>query len=301
MKKIAVINDLSGFGRCSLTAAISTISVMGVQPCPFPTAVLSAQTGYKDSYCVELTDKMPLFQSSWEKMQASFDGIYTGFAINEQQIQHMIDFVEAFQKKGTFFLADPIMGDHGKRFDIFTPLFCEKMRELAKRADIITPNITELCILTGTDYRIIENIAEEKELITTVHQIASEFQKEGPQSIVVTGIQFQDEQTGENKIGNLAIQGKDTYMSSFPYIGGSYSGTGDLFASIIAGGIARGKKLEELIDLAGAFIEKAITDAVAAGTPRDEGVEYARYLYFIGDVVKCNLTTSPINVCPVPF
>ena len=45
-KKIAVINDLSGFGKCSLTAAISTIAAMGVQPCPLPTAVLSSQTGY---------------------------------------------------------------------------------------------------------------------------------------------------------------------------------------------------------------------------------------------------------------
>ena len=46
-KKVAVINDLSGFGRCSLTAAISVLSAMGVQACPLPTAVLSAQTGYE--------------------------------------------------------------------------------------------------------------------------------------------------------------------------------------------------------------------------------------------------------------
>ena len=37
-KKVAVINDLSGFGRCSLTAAISVLSAMGVQACPLPTA-----------------------------------------------------------------------------------------------------------------------------------------------------------------------------------------------------------------------------------------------------------------------
>lgn len=43
--KVAVLNDLAGFGRCSLTAAISVLSAMGVQPCPLPTAVLSAQTG----------------------------------------------------------------------------------------------------------------------------------------------------------------------------------------------------------------------------------------------------------------
>ena len=67
-KKIAVINDLSGFGRCSLTAAISVISAMGVQPCPLPTAILTAQTGYPDYYCDDYTDKMELFRRVFQKL-----------------------------------------------------------------------------------------------------------------------------------------------------------------------------------------------------------------------------------------
>ena len=58
VKKIAVIQDLSGFGKCSLTAAIPVISVMGVQPCPLPTAVLSAQTGYPSYYLDDYTDNI---------------------------------------------------------------------------------------------------------------------------------------------------------------------------------------------------------------------------------------------------
>ena len=57
-KKVAVINDLSGFGRCSLTAAIPVFSVMGVQPCPLPTAVLTNQTGYPQFFCDDYTDRM---------------------------------------------------------------------------------------------------------------------------------------------------------------------------------------------------------------------------------------------------
>ena len=155
-KKVAVINDLSGFGRCSLTAAISVLSAMGVQACPLPTAVLSAQTGYEDYHCVSLTEEMEQFRRSWEKMEARFDGIYTGFAADEEQIGHMIHIAETFHKKKAFLLVDPIMGDHGYKFDIFSIEFCRKMRELAKMADIVTPNLTELCILTDTDYRMIE-------------------------------------------------------------------------------------------------------------------------------------------------
>ena len=67
IKKIAVINDLSGFGRCSLTAAISVTAAMGVQPCPFPTAVLSAQTGYPSYYIDDFTDKMDFYPAGMEE------------------------------------------------------------------------------------------------------------------------------------------------------------------------------------------------------------------------------------------
>lgn len=71
MKKIALINDLSGFGKCSLTAAIPVISVLGIQPCPLPTAVLSAQTGFSSYYCDDFTDRMNYFTDEWKKMQES--------------------------------------------------------------------------------------------------------------------------------------------------------------------------------------------------------------------------------------
>ena len=242
-KKVAVINDLSGFGRCSLTAAISVLSAMGVQACPLPTAVLSAQTGYEDYHCVSLTEEMEQFRRSWEKMEARFDGIYTGFAADEEQIGHMIHIAETFHKKKAFLLVDPIMGDHGYKFDIFSIEFCRKMRELAKMADIVTPNLTELCILTDTDYRMIENMTDEKHLLTVIRQLAENLRKDGPRTVVVTGIQFCDNEDGIRKMGNLAVTGKETHLAAFPYVGGSYSGTGDLFASVLAGGLARGENL----------------------------------------------------------
>ena len=91
VKKIAVIQDLSGFGKCSLTAAIPVISVMGVQPCPLPTAVLSAQTGYPSYYLDDYTDKMEYIRSEWEKLGAHFDGIYTGFVASEAQIDRIFE------------------------------------------------------------------------------------------------------------------------------------------------------------------------------------------------------------------
>ena len=120
-KKIAVINDLSGFGKCSLTAAISVIASMGVQPCPLPTAILSAQTGYPSYFCDDYTDKMDEFRKEWKKMGESFDGIYTGFMAGGRQIEKVFDFLDDFYTGDTFLLADPVMGDNGRKYDMFTP------------------------------------------------------------------------------------------------------------------------------------------------------------------------------------
>ena len=165
-KKIAVINDLSGFGKCSLTAAISVIAAMGVQPCPLPTAVLSAQTGYPSYYCDDYTDRMELIYREWEKMRVHFDGICTGFMSGEDQIGKVLEFLDIFYKKDTFLLVDPVMGDNGQGFPFLTSELRSAMKKLALRADIITPNLTELCILTDTDYRMIKVMTEEKHLVT---------------------------------------------------------------------------------------------------------------------------------------
>ena len=277
-KKIAVINDLSGFGRCSLTAAISVLSVMGVQPCPLPTAVLSGQTGYPSYYCDDYTDRMDYFRQEWEKMGVSFDGIYTGFVASEEQIEHIFRFLDTFYKKNTFLLVDPVMGDDGTVYKMFTPRLLHKMKELVMRADIVTPNLTELCLLTDTDYRMLGSLVDERHLLTMIEQMAKNLIQKGPKTVVVTGIRFTDQGDGESKIGNLVVTKKQSKLSAFPYIGGSFSGTGDLFASVITGGMARGDDIFEMIDLAGVFIERSMKDSVEEQVERNDGANYEKYL-----------------------
>ena len=97
MKRIALINDLSGFGKCSLTAAIPVISVMGIQACPLPTAILSAQTGFEKYYCDDYTDKMDYFTDYWKQMDVSFDGIYSGYLASPGQLEKTLHFLECFR------------------------------------------------------------------------------------------------------------------------------------------------------------------------------------------------------------
>jgi len=138
--KVAVLNDLAGFGRCSLTAAISVLSAMGVQPCPLPTAVLSAQTGFESYFFQDLTEQMGMITEEWKKSGAQFDGIVTGFMSDNRHIGEVNHFLDLFHKEGTFLLVDPVLGDNGKRFSVFDGLFQKEMKQLVKRADIVTPN-----------------------------------------------------------------------------------------------------------------------------------------------------------------
>lgn len=278
-KKIAVINDLSGFGRCSLTAAIPVISVMGVQPCPLPTAVLSAQTGYPSYYCDDYTEKMEYFRREWEKMDVRFDGIYTGFMGNEAQIQQIFHFLDTFYKEDTFLLVDPIMGDEGTRFGFCTDSLLREMKALTARADVVTPNLMELCLLTDQDY---ETVKENEESgvcrVDVIAEMANRLLEQGVKTVIVTGIRLREDDAEMRKIGNLTVTRTRAELSTFSYVGGSFSGTGDLFASVVAGGIARGDDVFQTVELAGAFIEAAMKDSAAEKVPRNEGANFEKYL-----------------------
>jgi len=276
-KKIAVINDLSGFGRCSLTAAISVLSAMGVSPCPLPTAILSAQTGYPSYYCDDYTDKMEYFRREWKKMGARFDGIYTGFVAGEEQIRQIFRFLDTFHQESSFLLVDPVMGDDGIPYDMFTDTLRSLMKELCFQADIITPNVTELCLLTGADYDNIANIPHTDSLLEETGTLARSLCGPRLKHVIVTGIRFADE-TGIRQMGNLYATQDTCEVFAFPYVGGSYSGTGDLFASCLCAGVARGDSIPSVIQTAGKFIELALSDSVREQIDRNGGVNYEKYL-----------------------
>ena len=264
--KVAVLNDLAGFGRCSLTAAISVLSAMGVQPCPLPTAVLSAQTGFESYFFQDLTEQMGMITEEWKKSGAQFDGIVTGFMSDHRQIGEVNHFLDLFHKEGTFLLVDPVLGDNGKRFSVFDGLFQKEMKQLVKRADIVTPNVTELCLLTDYDYDKIQNISEtgdREALFLEVSKAAGRLLDSGVSEVIVTGVLFEEQDaakectvgketgTGGRKVANLTVTREKTTAGISSFIGASYSGTGDLFASVIAGGKARGDRTEDSVRLAG--------------------------------------------------
>lgn len=279
MKRIALINDLSGFGKCSLTAAIPVISVMGLQACPLPTAILSAQTGFEQFFYDDYIDRMNLITDSWSKMgDVSFDGICSGYLGSPKQIENVFYFLKHFKNDSNILLVDPIMGDNGKRMKAFSDELLIAMKALTRKANVITPNLTEACFLADADYEELMKCSDKEDFLAKVNGIAACLtdMAEVEQKVIVTGVVH--EKWNPGKVGNMIVSaGEMDYLES-DYIDKSFSGTGDLFASVVIGSLVRGMTVREAVLLAMNFIEPAIKDASAEGVPRNHGVAFEKYL-----------------------
>lgn len=268
VKRCAVVNDFSGFGRCSVSVALPVISAMGICCACVPTAILSNHTGYPNYFFDSYTDKMSSFIAEWKKLSLKFDTIYSGFLGCEKQIDIVCDFIKDFANKNSIVLVDPVMGDGGKIYTTYTKQMCEKMKKLALLADVITPNITEACILTDNEY-IGEEISDKQ-----AADLLEKLNLNGKRSVLITGIisgesiktAVFDSKTGESKI----ISNKRTAIS--------YPGTGDLFASVLCGGVTNGMSLFEAAELATNFIEKASSYTSNFKTDINDGIAFEPFI-----------------------
>ena len=278
--RLAMINDIAGFGRCSTTVSLPVISVMKVQVCPVPTSVLSNHLGFPLCHFDDYTSHMRDYIKVWNELGLTFDGLYCGFLGNEEQIDIVREFVEMFRPP--LFLLDPVMGDHGRAYSSITETHVQKMKELLPLADIITPNITEACLLTGTPWKDREWTMPE--LSGLCERLADICQQESVSSgeasvgtvssasIVITGIR-----QGDSLVNFLWDDGVYTTYAT-PIAGASRPGTGDIFASILAADAVRGETLLTSVQKAANFVGLCIAGSEKAGTPVQEGVVFEKYL-----------------------
>ena len=277
MKKVAVIQDMSSFGKCSLTAAIPVLSVMGVQAVPLPTAILTSQTEYPSYYCEDLTSKMNHFVDEWSKLGASFDGIHTGFVTGKEQIENIFSFLHTFYKESTTLLVDPVMGDRGEMYDALSNELIDFMKELVKRADIITPNVTECCLLTGLPYDKLKSYRANEDYLLAIEEAGRKLQAATNASVIITGLN-PPANPEDRQVGNMFIDADRSFHSLQEYNGESYSGTGDLFASIIMGGMMRGQDVAETMKLAERFLTASIEATAKEQVPSVAGVNFESFL-----------------------
>ena len=261
--RIAAIHDLSCFGRCSLTIALPVLSAMGCQCCPLPTALLSAHTGFSGNTFLDLTVEMGRIADHWAAMDLQFDAIYSGFLGSADQVDTVARFFDTFKKSGTAVIVDPVMGDHGTAYRTCTPDLCRGMRALAENADVITSNLTEAALLLDRPYEEIRQ--------ADAYEVVRRLSLGGRRSVVLTGYFSEPGQTGALCFDRDSGESKAVQTPREPQ---DFSGTGDLFASVLAGGVARGVPLFQAAQAAADFVRDCIARTLAEGLTEQDGVDF---------------------------
>lgn len=267
-KKIAVINDISGFGRCSAAVSLPVISHMRVQACLLPTSIFSNHTGFPSYYYNDFTDKMPRFMEEWKKLDLRFEGIASGFLGSAEQIEIVREFIHQFRDERTQVIIDPVMGENGKAYPTYTEEMCDKMKHLVEYADILTPNVTEACMLTGMPFK--EKDWQRKELL----EMMARLRELGAKKIVVSGLD--SGQFISNAVSEVPGECK---LLRQKRVGKVRSGTGDIFSSIIAADCVNGVDFETSVRKAAAFVQECIRVTEKFDIPETDGVCFEEVLH----------------------
>ena len=252
MKRILTIQDISCFGKCSLTVALPILSAMGVETAILPTAVLSTHTLFKGFTCRDLSDQLTPITDHWKREGITFDAIYTGYLGTEEEIDTVIGIIQAFRNGDTLVIVDPAMGDNGKLYPAFDEHYAKKNADLCAVADIADPNITEAAFLTGLPYREAYGEDYVKELLRALADL-------GTKTPILTGVSLREGKTG--------AMGYDAEKDLFFHyqndrVPAAYHGTGDIFSSVLAGAFVLGIGRTDAIKIAADYTALTIAETL---------------------------------------
>ena len=248
MKKILTVQDISCFGKCSITIALPVISAMGVETVILPTAVLSTHTMFSGFTCKDLTDQLIPITDHWKSEKLSFNAIYTGYLGSAKDIDIAKHIFREFRTRDTIVFIDPVMGDNGKLYPAFDMEYAKQNAGLCAEADIIVPNLTEACLMTDTEYR---TDYDEDYILKLLDRLADL----GAKTVVLTGVSLSEGRTGIYGLDTLTGQHFSYQNRLIPV---SYHGTGDLFSSVSIGALMNGLTLDEAFSIAADYTAQTI-------------------------------------------
>ena len=262
-KKIAATHDLSGYGRCSLSVIIPVISAMGIQVCPVPTAVLSTHTGgFTDMALEDLTEHISDCYEHYKRLGLQFDAIYTGFMTSSEQVDSCLKFFDG--NPDALKVVDPVLGDNGKPYSTCTPELIRRMKELVEEADVITPNLTETCMLLGEECPPIMSVSQARSWLARL--------SDKPRIVVIKGVPLIDDEG--QKLSNIGFdrESGSFWRIDWDHIPMHYPGTGDIFTSVLTASLLKGESLPIALNRATTFTEIAVKTTYSYGTEARQGV-----------------------------
>ena len=268
LKRVAAINDLSTFGKCSLTVVIPTLSAMGYEVCPIVTSYLSYHTGFENpaNFNLEFTTKDIL--SRLDDLGVEFDAVFTGYIPTVSQMETVKQFMIKNKIKEKFVLVDPVLGDDGKLYTFFDDSSVKKMRELCLYADLVTPNFTEACFLAKLPYK--ETVTREN-----IRALVDRLNGHGmANKIIITSVPLED------KMCMVVSEYGELEIIECEYIKGDYCGAGDVFSSVVLGEMLNGKNVKEAAVNAHNVLTEIIKETYNLGGSWEQGLVYEKFFQF---------------------
>ena len=267
MKNILIFNDISGLGNCSMSANLPVFTKYGLYCMPVPTAVYSMQTGF-DGFCVLPNVEVGAFAKKALALRSA-DAVYVGFCNDTATLSAVGDLLADNATKTAYKFVDPIMGDNGKLYPVFDERYVAEMKRIVRRADCISPNLTEACLLADIDYAEFVGSLTCDNVTARCTDVFGDFlRKVGCRSAVITGIEC------DGVIYNAVLQPCNTTVLGLPKVRGNYSGTGDLFSSVVAAKLLCGTSLPLAVMAAAEFVGTAL--AATECDDRRFGTEFCR-------------------------
>ncbi|MBO4772102.1 MAG: pyridoxamine kinase [Bacteroidales bacterium] len=252
--RILTIQDISCVGQCSLTVALPILSASGNETCILPSAVLSSHTGGFKGYTFrDLTDDIPAIVKHWISEGINFDAFYTGYLGTARQVELVMDIINSpLRKPDAHIIIDPAMGDNGVFYSGMGDEFLLSMKKLITMADIIIPNLTEACMLTGIEYRTQYDEDYIRKVVDGLLGIIGD-----GKTVVITGVGFREGETG------VGVYSKGRSFH-YPHVKleKNVSGTGVIFASAFTGALMNGISTDESAKIAADFTLAAIQETI---------------------------------------
>ena len=279
MKRIATIQDISCFGKCSITVALPLVSAMGIECCIVPTSLLSTHTGGFTGYTFkDLSSEILPIAEHWKRIGLSLDAIYTGYLGSPEQIDLIKKFIQMTRSPETMIFVDPAMADNGKLYAGFEDTFPQKMLELCQNADVIVPNITEASLMLGKPYLKAGEYGEDY-----IRSLIDGFVGLGVGTVVITGVKYAD---GKHGAVAYSAEGGE-YVSYFSKdVPKQFHGTGDTFSSVLCGALVKGADIYTALKCAVDFTVLCIEKTVPDFDKHPYGVKFEECLPSLCEISK---------------
>lgn len=250
---VAIISSHVARGGVGLRASAFACERLRLRVWSCPTVLLAYHPGHgRTERLVTPADSLRSHLNSLvtSKWRHEVRVVLSGYLGDSDQARAVADTIRALkdQDPSLLYICDPVMGDAG---GLYVPeeTACAIRDELIPIADLATPNLTELAWLASS------TASDTDALVEAARRLA-------PPSMLVTS----SPAMMRGNLGILLIEPEGVAMLEHRAEPTALSGTGDLFAGLVAARLARQARLKEAASLAAASVCDIVQMSVRSGS-----------------------------------